>query len=188
MEKYEAEQFIFNIPVLGFAAYSGTGKTTLLVELLPLLKLQGLRVAMIKHTHHDFDIDQPGKDSYELRQAGANQVLLASDKRSALLTEYDSRSEPELKQLVGQLDLKNLDLVLVEGFRHLPFAKIELHRPATEKPLLFTKDPSIIAVACDEDIETGDLPLLNLNTVEEVAGFINRWLDSQAGKNIEQCS
>ena len=76
----------------------------------------------------------------------------------------------------------------MEGFRHLPFAKIELHRPATEKPLLFTEDPLIIAVACDEDIETGDLPLLNLNTVEEVAGFINRWLDNQAGKNIEQCA
>ena len=82
--------------------------------------------------------------------------------------------------MVGQLDLNNLDLVLVEGFRHLPFAKIELHRPATAKPLLFTEDPSIIAVASDEDVETGDLPLLNLNAVEEVAGFINRWLDNQA--------
>jgi molybdopterin-guanine dinucleotide biosynthesis protein MobB len=188
MEKYDEAQLVFNIPVLGFAAYSGTGKTTLLVKLLPLMKLQGLRVAMIKHTHHDFDIDQPGKDSYELRKAGANQVLLASDKRSALLTEYDKQSEPDIKQLVEQLDLKNLDLVLVEGFRHLPFAKIELHRPATAKPLLFTEDPSIIAVASDEDIETGDLPLLNLNAVEEVAGFINRWLDNQAGKTIEQCA
>ncbi len=188
MEKYDEAQLVFNIPVLGFAAYSGTGKTTLLVKLLPLMKLQGLRVAMIKHTHHDFDIDQPGKDSYELRKAGANQVLLASDKRSALLTEYDKQSEPDIKQLVEQLDLKNLDLVLVEGFRHLPFAKIELHRPATAKSLLFTEDPSIIAVASDEDIETGDLPLLNLNAVEEVAGFINRWLDNQAGKTIEQCA
>lgn len=188
MEKYDEEQLVFDIPVLGFAAYSGTGKTTLLVKLLPLMKLQGLRVAMIKHTHHDFDIDRPGKDSYELRQAGANQVLLASDKRSALLTEYDEGSEPDIKQLVEQLDLKNLDLVLVEGFRHLPFAKIELHRPATAKPLLFREDPSIIAIACDENIDTVDLPLLNLNAVEEVADFINRWLGNQAGKDIEQCA
>ena len=99
MEKYDEAQLVFNIPVLGFAAYSGTGKTTLLVRLLPLLKLQGLRVAMIKHTHHDFDIDQPGKDSYELRKSGANQVLLASDKRSALLTEYDEESEPDIKAI-----------------------------------------------------------------------------------------
>ncbi len=187
MEKSEKEALAFDIPVLGFAAYSGTGKTTLLVKLLPLLKLQGLRVAMVKHTHHDFDIDQPGKDSYELRKAGANQVLLASDKRSALLTEYDEGSEPDMKQLVEQLDLKNLDLVLVEGFRHLPFAKIELHRPDTARPLLFKEDPTIIAVASDKNVETGELPLLNLNAVEEVAGFINRWLDEQTGRNIEPC-
>ena len=186
MEKYNVEQLIFKIPVLGFAAYSGTGKTTLLVKLLPLMKLQGLRIAMIKHTHHDFDIDQPGKDSFELRKAGADQVLLASDKRSALLTEYDRQSEPDLRALVGQLDLNNLDLVMVEGFRHLPFPKIELHRPSTAKPLLYKEDMSIIAVASDEDIETGDLSLLNINAVEEVAGFINRWLDNQTGNNTDQ--
>lgn len=186
MEKYNVEQLIFKIPVLGFAAYSGTGKTTLLVKLLPLMKLQGLRIAMIKHTHHDFDIDQPGKDSFELRKAGADQVLLASDKRSALLTEYDRQSEPDLRALVGQLDLNNLDLVMVEGFRHLPFPKIELNRPSTAKPLLYKEDMSIIAVASDEDIETGDLSLLNINAVEEVAGFINRWLDNQTGNNTDQ--
>lgn len=179
MDKHKAKSMTFTKPVLGFAAYSGTGKTTLLVKLLPLMKLQGLRVAMIKHTHHDFDIDQPGKDSFELRKAGADQVLLASDQRSALLTEYDKSSEPKLAELVGQLDIKNLDLVLVEGFRHLPFPKIELHRPSTAKPLLYKEDASIIAVASDEDIVTGDMPLLNINAVEEVAGFINRWLDNQ---------
>lgn len=167
----------FNKPVLGFAAFSGTGKTTLLVKLLPLLRLQGLRIGMIKQTHHDFEIDIPGKDSYELRKAGASQMLLASDKRSALITEYEQPVQTSLSALVRQLDLENLDLVLVEGFRHLPFAKIELHRPLTGKDLIFPQDRSVIAVASDEKIETGELPLLNINSAEEIAGFINRWLN-----------
>ena len=188
MEKYNDAPLTFKIPVLGFAAYSGTGKTTLLVKLLPLMKLQGLRVAMIKHTHHQFDIDKPGKDSFELRKAGANQVLLASDKRSALLTEYEVDAEPDICTLVDQLDLDKLDLVIVEGFRHLPFPKIELHRSVTEKPFLFTQDKSIIAVACDEIIDTGELPLLNLNAVEEIAGFINRWLEPYVSSSVNQCT
>lgn len=139
MGKFESKKLVFPKPVLGFAAYSGTGKTTLLVKLLPLMKLQGLRVAMIKHTHHDFDIDTPGKDSYELRKAGADQVMVASDRRMALMTEYENVSEPDLVDLVNKLDLDKADLVMVEGFRHLPFAKIELHRPATGKPLCIWK-------------------------------------------------
>ena len=178
----------FSKPVLGFAAFSGTGKTTLLVKLLPLMKLQGLRVAMIKHAHHDFDIDKPGKDSFELRKAGADQVLIASDKRYALMTEYEEQAEPELADLIKQLDLENIDLVLVEGFRHLPFAKIELHRPSTGSKLIFPEDESVVAIASDENIETGNLPLLNLNATEEVAGFINRWLDNQRAKNVKQCA
>ena len=166
----------FPKPVLGFAAFSGTGKTALLVKLLPLMKLQGLRVAMIKHAHHDFDIDKPGKDSFELRKAGADQVLIASDKRSALMTEYQDQTEPELDYLIGQLDLENIDLIMVEGFRHLPFTKIELHRPSIRKKLIFPEDKSVIAVASDENLETGHLPLLNLNVPEEIAGFIDRWL------------
>lgn len=188
MGKYDNEKRLFAKPVLGFAAYSGTGKTTLLVKLLPLMKLQGLSVAMIKHTHHDFDIDKPGKDSFELRKAGAQQVLLASDKRSALLTEYEEPAEPDLQDLVNRLDLEHIDLVMVEGFRHLPFAKIELHRPVTGKPLLYTNDKSIVAIASDENIETGELPLLNLNAPVEVAGFINRWLDKQRDKNVKRCA
>ena len=169
----------FPKPVLGFAAFSGTGKTTLLVKLLPLMKLQGLCVAMIKHAHHDFDIDKPGKDSFELRKAGADQVLIASDKRFALITEYEEQKEPDLVELISKLDLENIDLVMVEGFRHLPFAKIELHRPSTGKKLIFPEDKSVVAIASDENLETGDLPLLNLNAPEEVAGFVNRWLDAQ---------
>lgn len=178
----------FKVPVLGFAAYSGTGKTTLLVKLLPLMKLQGLRIAMIKHAHHDFDIDKPGKDSFELRKAGAEQVLVASDKRYALMTEYQDKVEPELGDLIEKLDLENIDLIMVEGFRHLPFAKIELHRPSTGKQLIFPEDKSVVAVASDEDVETGELPLLNINAPEEVAGFINRWLDNRGAKNVKQCA
>ncbi len=165
-------------PILGFAAYSGTGKTSLLVKLIPLLKLQGLRVAMIKHAHHDFDIDKPGKDSYELRKAGADQVLIASDQRYALMIDYAQRKEVILGYLISKLDLENIDLVLVEGFRDVAFPKIELHRPATGKKLIFPEDENIIAVATDGNTETGALPLLNINHIEEVAGFINRWLDS----------
>jgi len=169
----------FKVPVLGFAAYSGTGKTTLLVKLLPLMRLQGLRVAMIKQTHHDFDIDKPGKDSYKLREAGACQVLLASERRSALMTEYEYQEKPDLSELVSKLDLENTDLILVEGFKHLQFPKIELHRSSTGKELLFPEDPSVVAIASDESLETDGLPSLDINVPEEVMGFINRWLDTQ---------
>jgi molybdopterin-guanine dinucleotide biosynthesis protein B len=179
------EMLNFSKPVLGFAAYSGTGKTSLLVKLLPLMKLQGLRVAMIKHAHHDFDIDKPGKDSFELRKAGVDQMLIASDKRFALMTEYENQAEPDLTELIKHLDLDNIDLVLVEGFRHLSFSKIELHRPSLGKKLIFPDDESVVAVASDEDLDTGELPLLNLNAIEEVAGFINRWLDNQGANNVK---
>jgi len=180
MEKFDNKLLSFKKPVLGFAAYSGTGKTSLLVKLLPLMKLQGLRVAMIKQTHHDFEIDKPGKDSYELRKAGADQVMLSSGKRCALITEYAEPGEPDLLALINRLDLENIDLVMVEGFKHLPFAKIELHRPVMGKRLLFPGDSSVIAVASDNPLDTGELPLLNINESEEVAGFINRWLDKQS--------
>ncbi len=176
MDNLKDEPLTFSKPVLGFAAYSGTGKTTLLVKLLPLMKLQGLRVAMIKQTHHDFEIDKPGKDSFELRKAGATQMLVASDKRSALMTEYEGRVSPGLGDLLDQLDIQNIDLVLVEGFRQLSFPKIELHRSTAGKDLIFPQDPSVIAIASDDNLQTGDLPLLDINAPEEVMGFINRWL------------
>ena len=185
---YNEELMSFSKPVLGFAAYSGTGKTSLLVKLLPLMKLQGLRIAMIKHAHHDFDIDKQGKDSFELRKAGADQMLIASDKRYALMTEYENQVEPELGDLVKKLDLENIDLVMVEGFRHLAFPKIELHRPSLGKELIFPDDKSVVAIASDVSFETGDLPLLNINAPEEVAGFINRWLDNQGDKNVKRCA
>jgi len=179
MESHDDAQLTFDKPVLGFSAYSGTGKTTLLEKLLPLMKLQGLRVAMIKQTHHDFDIDKPGKDSYRLRKAGADQMLIASDKRCVLMTELDEIKDQDLNSLLARLDLDAVDLVLVEGFRHLAFPKIELHRPSTGKALIFPNDGSVIAVATDDTIDTGSLPRLNINVAEEVMGFINRWLESQ---------
>ena len=178
----------YKVPVLGLAAYSGTGKTSLLVKLLPLMKLQGLRVAMIKQTHHDFEIDKPGKDSFELRKAGADQVLLASDKRSALITEYEEVSDRSLTQLIAELDLSSIDLVLVEGFKHESFEKIELHRPAVGEDPIFPKDKSVIAVASDVQLDTGKLPLLNINVPEEVAGFINRWLNQYGENNVKRCA
>lgn len=162
-------------PVLGFAAFSGTGKTTLLVKLLPLLKEMGLRVAMIKHAHHDFDIDEPGKDSYELRKAGAEQVLIASNYRRALMMETPEGNEPKLEELISTLNLDFIDLVLVEGFRHHPFPKIELHRPSINKDLIYLDDSHIMAIASDEGVETGGLPLLDLNNPQEIAGFIQNW-------------
>jgi molybdopterin-guanine dinucleotide biosynthesis protein MobB len=167
----------YKVPVLGFSAFSGTGKTTLLVKLIPLLKKEGIRVALIKHAHHDFDIDIPGKDSYELRKAGADQVLVASSNRRALIKEISVEHDPELDDLINDLDLSNTDLVLVEGFRHVPFPKIELCRPSLKNSLIFPQDVNIIAVASDEYIDTGRLPRLDINRPKEIVGFIKDWMD-----------
>jgi molybdopterin-guanine dinucleotide biosynthesis adapter protein len=166
----------FGRPVLGFAAFSGTGKTTLLARLIPQLAQLGVRVALIKHAHHDFDIDYPGKDSYVLRKAGAQQVLVASDRRSALITEYPETREPSLPGLVTALDRNRCDLVLVEGFRHVPFAKIELHRPALGYPLLYREDASIIAVASDKPLDGVRVPQLDLNEPGTIAAFVINWM------------
>ena len=178
MLKNNSSEMCFTKPVLGFAAYSGTGKTTLLVKLLPLLKAYGLRIAMVKQTHHDFEIDRPGKDSFELRKAGADQVMLASDRRCAVITEYQEVKEPVLDELINRLELDDIDLIMVEGFKYSPFAKIELHRSAVASRLLFPKDDSVIAVASDEQLDTGNLPLLDINAPEQVAEFIKQWLDT----------
>lgn len=168
------------LPVLGFAAYSGTGKTTLLSKVIPLLKQRGLRVAVIKHSHHDFEIDRPGKDSHQLRKAGADQVMLASPYRTFWVGEGDGETEPDLDSLIAQLKAETLDLVLVEGFRQHPVPKIEVHRPALETPLLCRDDPTVIALACDAPTETGrDVPLLPLNQPDRVADFVADWCRSR---------
>jgi molybdopterin-guanine dinucleotide biosynthesis adapter protein len=163
------------IPAIGLAAYSGTGKTTLAVAVLEWLRARGLRVAVIKHVHHNFDIDQPGKDSYRLRQAGASPVLVASSKRWVLMNETPGQSEPALEELLTHLDHSALDMVLVEGFKHSAFPKIELHRVGVENPYLFLHDPHIIALATDTPIAT-TLPQLDINTPACVAEFIYAWL------------
>ncbi|MGZ5010839.1 MAG: molybdopterin-guanine dinucleotide biosynthesis protein B [Methylobacter sp.] len=161
------------IPVLGFVAASGTGKTTLLTELIPLLKQDGLRIGLIKHSHHDFEIDQPGKDSFRLRKAGASPVILVSRYRRAIITEFTPEQEPRLDDQLKQLDQSELDLILVEGFRTEQFPKIELHRSSLEKPLLYPNDPDIIAIATDTVLDTPDyLTQLELNKPETIAAFI----------------
>jgi molybdopterin-guanine dinucleotide biosynthesis adapter protein len=163
----------YPIPVLGFAAFSGTGKTTLLTRLLPQLREKGLRVGMVKHSHHHFDIDLPGKDSYELRKAGAQAVLLASARRWALVVEQEEKREPLLSEVLQRLPQKAFDLILVEGFRHEVFPKIELHRPSLGKPLLFPRDPTIIAIATDAPLpQPCPLPLLDLNRPPVIAEFL----------------
>ena len=137
--------------IIGFCAYSGTGKTTLLKQLIPRLKQKGLRIGVIKHAHHSFDTDQPGKDSYELRKSGAKQMLISSNKRWALITEhFAGESEPGLNDLLKELDLDKLDLVLVEGFKSENFPKIELHRSVLGKDFIYPAD--VIAFASDVKI------------------------------------
>ncbi|MBC8519082.1 MAG: molybdopterin-guanine dinucleotide biosynthesis protein B [Gammaproteobacteria bacterium] len=161
-------------PLLGFAAWSGTGKTTLLKQIIPILVARGVHVAAIKHTHHEFDIDQPGKDSYKLRKSGASQVLVASSRRWALINENSGdATEPDLKQLLPKLDHDNIDLILIEGFKHEPIPRIELHRSVTGKPLLYPDDSQIIAIAISNNEQMNpSIPRLDLDNSEQIADFI----------------
>ena len=159
------------VPILGFAAYSGTGKTTLLTQLVPLMRQSGLDIAVVKHAHHEFDIDQPGKDSYELRKAGANQMLVGSSRRAALIIEHEQKAEPGLQDLLPMLDIGKINLILVEGFKSESFPKIE--RAALNRPLRCSTDPDIIAVASDTSLpNVKHVPVLDLNRAGEIADFI----------------
>jgi molybdopterin-guanine dinucleotide biosynthesis adapter protein len=162
-----------HVPILGFAAFSGTGKTTLLTQIIPILKQHGLRIGLIKHSHHNFQIDQPGKDSFRLRAAGASPVMLVSTHRRAIITEITPEREPRLDDELKQFDQSGLDLILVEGFKAEQFPKIELHRPSLNKPLLYPNDPDIIAIASDCALDTPDyLTQLDINQPEKIAAFI----------------
>lgn len=175
------------VPVLGFAAFSGAGKTTLLSKLIPQLKKSGKRIALIKHSHHNFEIDKPGKDSYRLRKAGASQVLLVSDDKRAIISEFEHKTKPKLENQLLELDQSTLDLILVEGFKAERFPKIEIHRCSLKRQLIFPTDPDIIALATDAEIHlthanTGlstaeitnlSLPfLLDINHPDRIVQFI----------------
>lgn len=166
--------------LLGFVAWSGTGKTTLLCKLIPLLKEQGVRVGVIKHAHHNFDVDKPGKDSYKLRKAGADQMLVASHVRWALMVEEDQGDYPSLARMLSRLDHSTLDLVLIEGFKREPFPKIELHRTVLEKELIHPDDDSFIAIASDQPISPQpNLPQLDINNEQEILQFVLDYLKKQ---------
>ena len=164
----------FPLPLLGFAAYSGTGKTTLLCKLIPLLKDKGYRIGIIKHTHHNIDIDQPGKDSFELRESGASQIVIASRHRTATIIEHPlEKKEPLLADALTNLQTDILDFVLVEGFKHANLAKIELHRNALAKPYIYPQDSNIIAIAADHEIDDKAAPTkLDLNQPQQIVEFI----------------
>ena len=166
-------------PVLAIAAWSGTGKTSLLKKLIPALRAQGIRPGLIKHTHHNMDIDKPGKDSYELRKAGAAQTMVASAQRWALMTETPGEEALDLDYLVSRMDHSTLDLVLVEGFKHESVAKILLFRSdAGHEIAELTVDQHVIAVASDIPLSL-PVPILDLNDVAGVVAFIQEWMAEQ---------
>ena len=159
--------------IIGFAGWSGSGKTTLVEQLIGLLEDRGLVVSLIKHAHHEFDIDYPGKDSYRHRHAGCREVLVTSANRWAVMHELRGRAELSLDEALAQLS--PCDLVLVEGFKRAPIPKIEIWRGDCEKPLLFPNDPHIVAIASDRPVAT-TLPQLDVNDPPAVATFILKTL------------
>ena len=156
--------------VFGVAGWSGSGKTTLVEQIVSHLVEIGFDVATVKHAHHHFDADTPGKDSFRHRQAGARQVLVSSKQRSALFTEHVKNIEPDLPQLLRQF--APTDLILVEGFKKYPIKKIEIYRPSLGKPRLYPEDNLVTAVASDEVLCDCPLPVLNLSEIAKIADFI----------------
>jgi molybdopterin-guanine dinucleotide biosynthesis protein B len=159
--------------VVGFSGYSGSGKTTLVEQLIVRLKLAGQRVSVVKHAHHDFDIDHEGKDSWRHRQAGAFEVVVASDRRLAKIREYEFQTEPTVHQLIAEL--YDCDWVLVEGFKHADLMKIEVWRAEANKPAQYANDPFVVAICTDSAghlPEPTALPLLDLNDPDAVAHFL----------------
>jgi molybdopterin-guanine dinucleotide biosynthesis protein B len=157
--------------VIGLAGWSGAGKTTLLTRIIPHFLGEGLRVSVIKHAHHSFDVDVPGKDSWVHRQSGAVEVLVSSGARWALMHELRGAAEPRLPELLRKMS--RVDLVIVEGFKSEPHRKIEVHRAANGKPLLFPDDPGIAGIATDAAVET-TLPLAHLDDIPVIAAMMQK--------------
>ncbi len=156
--------------IIGLAGWSGSGKTTLLTKVLPCLIARGKRVSTLKHAHHAFDIDRPGKDSFEHRSAGATEVLVVAASRWALMHELRGAPEPALAQLLGKLS--NVDLVLIEGFKREKFPKLEIHRVENNKPLLHPDDDWIVAVASDTPLPGASVPVVDLNDIDKIADLL----------------
>jgi len=157
--------------VIGLAGWSGAGKTTLLARIIPYFHKEGLRVSVIKHAHHSFDVDVPGKDSWVHRQSGAAEVLVSSGKRWALMHELRGAPEPRLPELLKKMS--PVDLVVVEGFKSEPHRKIEVHRAANGKAMLFPDDPAIVGIATDAAVET-ELPVAHLDDIPAIAAMMQR--------------
>ncbi len=158
--------------VIGLAGWSGSGKTTLLAKVIPRIVARGLKVSTLKHAHHGFDVDQPGKDSHTHRMAGASEVLVSSANRWALVHELRGQAEPVLGALLTKLS--PVDLVVVEGYKAEPHPKLEVYRAAVGKPLLHPDDPAIVAVASDEPLPAARIPVVDLDDVERIADLLIR--------------
>jgi molybdopterin-guanine dinucleotide biosynthesis adapter protein len=154
--------------IITFAGWSGSGKTTLITKVIPVLVGRGLKVATIKHAHHEFDIDRPGKDSWQHREAGASEVVVASSRRWALVHELRNEAEPSLAELLAKLS--PADLVIIEGFKSHAHPKLEIYRAAVGKPLIYPQDDCIVAIASDQPLPQAQLPVLVL---DDVAGIAN---------------
>jgi molybdopterin-guanine dinucleotide biosynthesis protein B len=160
------------VRLIGLAGWSGSGKTTLLVKLLPVLIARGHTVSTLKHAHHAFDVDKPGKDSHNHRLAGAHEVLISSAQRWALMHELRDEAEPTLAELVPHL--APVDLVIVEGFKTEAHAKLEVHRQAVGKPLLYPNDPNVVAIVSDHRPPNARLPFADLNDIEAIADLVDK--------------
>jgi molybdopterin-guanine dinucleotide biosynthesis adapter protein len=158
--------------IIGLAGWSGSGKTTLLIKLIPRLTARGLTVSTLKHAHHAFDVDQPGKDSHRHRMAGATEVLIGSANRWALVHELRGDVEPALPALLAKLS--PVDLVLVEGYKREGHPKLEVYRAGNGKPLLHPDDPSIVAIASDEPLPAASVPVIDLDDIERIADVLIR--------------
>jgi molybdopterin-guanine dinucleotide biosynthesis protein B len=156
--------------IIGLAGWSGSGKTTLITRVIPVLVQRGLKVATVKHAHHEFDIDRPGKDSWLHREAGASEVAVVSSRRWALIHELRGEPEPPLAEILAKLS--PVDLVIVEGFKRHTLPKLEVFRAAVGKPLLYPDDDCIVAIATDAPLAQAPLPVLMLDDVESVANVL----------------